>query len=58
MKRYCCNTHFVVREDAQLLYGFMMRERSLFRELIRNGVGPKLGLAILSGIESNEFVES
>ncbi|MCB1663060.1 MAG: Holliday junction branch migration protein RuvA [Pseudomonadales bacterium] len=52
------HTHFVVREDAQLLYGFYdVRERSLFRELIKiNGVGPKLGLAILSGIESNEFV--
>ncbi|MCF7982013.1 MAG: Holliday junction branch migration protein RuvA [Pseudomonadales bacterium] len=52
------HTHFVVREDAQLLYGFYdVQERSLFRALIKiNGVGPKLGLAILSGIESNEFV--
>lgn len=51
-------THFVVREDAQLLYGFYdARERALFRALIKiNGVGPKLGLAILSGIETNEFV--
>lgn len=51
-------THFVVREDAQLLYGFYdIQERSLFRALIKiNGVGPKLGLAILSGIESREFV--
>ena len=53
-------THFVVREDAQLLYGFGdVRERSLFRTLIKvNGVGPKLGLTILSGIEANDFVRS
>lgn len=51
-------THFVVREDAQLLYGFYeARERELFRAVIRiNGVGPKLGLAILSGIEAADFV--
>ncbi len=51
-------THFVVREDAQLLYGFHDKhERSLFRALIKiNGVGPKLGLTILSGIDSAEFV--
>ena len=44
-------THFVVREDAQLLYGFNNKqERTLFKELIKtNGVGPKLALAILSG---------
>ena len=52
------HTHFVVREDAQLLYGFAnQRERSLFRTLIKvNGVGPKLGLTILSGIETDDFV--
>jgi len=51
-------THFVVREDAQLLYGFYEpRERELFRAVIKiNGVGPKLGLAILSGIEASDFV--
>lgn len=51
-------THFVVREDAQLLYGFYQKqERSLFRALIRvNGVGPKLALTILSGIEPDRFV--
>lgn len=45
-------THFVVREDAQQLYGFASRsERDLFRELIRiNGVGPKLALNVISGI--------
>lgn len=51
-------THFVVREDAQLLYGFAdTRERALFRTLIRvNGVGPRMALAILSGMDSDEFV--
>lgn len=52
------HTHFVVREDAQLLYGFAeLQERRLFRALIKvNGVGPKLALTILSGIETDEFV--
>ncbi|MDG1732622.1 MAG: Holliday junction branch migration protein RuvA [Thalassotalea sp.] len=51
-------THFVVREDAQLLYGFAnTTERKLFRLLIKvNGVGPKLGLAILSNMSSSQFV--
>ncbi len=51
-------THFVVREDAQLLYGFnSVKERALFREVIKaNGVGPKLGLAILSGMTAAQFV--
>ncbi|MCC5809212.1 MAG: Holliday junction branch migration protein RuvA [Ectothiorhodospiraceae bacterium] len=45
-------THLVVKEDAHNLYGFLTRlERSLFRSLIRvNGVGPKLGLTLLSGM--------
>ena len=53
-------THFVVREDAQLLYGFADRgERSLFRALIKvNGVGPKLALTILSGIDTESFVRA
>lgn len=52
------HTHFVVREDAQLLYGFIEeQERGLFRILIRiNGVGPKLALAMLSGMEVGEIV--
>ncbi|MCE2596703.1 Holliday junction branch migration protein RuvA [Motilimonas cestriensis] len=52
-------THFVVREDAQLLYGFTDKlERAMFRELIKvNGVGPKLALAILSGMTANQFVQ-
>jgi Holliday junction DNA helicase RuvA len=51
-------THFVVREDAQLLYGFIdEQDRSLFRQLIKvSGVGPKLGLTILSGMDSSSFV--
>lgn len=52
------HTHLVVREDAHLLFGFAtLEERTLFRELIKvNGVGPKLALAILSGIEADAFV--
>lgn len=52
-------THFVVREDAQMLYGFYeLRERDLFRALIKvNGVGPKLALAILSGMDVNSFIQ-
>jgi Holliday junction DNA helicase RuvA len=51
-------THFVEREDAQLLYGFLHeRDRALFRHLIKvNGVGPKMGLAILSGMDTDSFV--
>lgn len=50
-------THLVVRDDAHLLYAFASeKERGLFRNLIRvNGVGAKLGLAILSGIEAESF---
>ena len=50
-------THFVVREDAQLLYGFANQsERQLFRTLIKiNGVGAKLALAILSGMDAAAF---
>lgn len=52
------HTHLVVREDAQLLYGFAsLAERSLFRTLIKiNGVGAKLALTILSGMNANEFI--
>ena len=51
------HTHFVVREDAQQLFGFSKLEgRSLFRNLIKvNGVGPKMALAILSAMTANEF---
>lgn len=52
-------THFVVREDAQLLFGFADRhERALFRELIKaNGVGPKMALTIMSGMSASQFVQ-
>ena len=51
-------THFVVRDDAQLLYGFAdTKERSLFRTLIRvNGIGPRMALTLMSGMDSDEFV--
>lgn len=51
-------THLVVREDAQQLFGFAEeRERSLFRSLLRvNGIGARLALTILSGIEADVFV--
>ncbi|MBT8127367.1 MAG: Holliday junction branch migration protein RuvA [Gammaproteobacteria bacterium] len=54
------HTHLVVREDAQLLYAFYSTaERRLFRDLIRiNGVGPKLGLTILSGISAADFARA
>lgn len=49
--------HQVIREDAHLLYGFATaQEKTLFRELIRiTGVGPKLALAVLSGISADRF---
>lgn len=52
-------THFVVREDAQVLYGFLQeRERRLFRTLIKvNGIGPKAALSILSGITFDDFIQ-
>jgi Holliday junction DNA helicase RuvA len=52
------HTHFAVREDAQQLFGFWTREeRELFRTLVKvSGVGPKLALAILSGMDADEFV--
>lgn len=54
------HTHLVVREDAQLLYGFIgKRDRDFFRELIRlNGVGPKLALALMSSLEVDELVRA
>ena len=50
-------THMVVREDAQLLYGFSsLAQRAMFRELIKvSGVGAKMGIAILSGLSAEEF---
>ena len=50
-------THLVVREDAQLLYGFAREaERRLFRVLLKvSGVGPRMALAILSGMAADDF---
>src|ERR1700735_4782157 len=51
-------THFVVREDAHLLFGFVTAaERDLFRLLVQHvtGVGPKLALAVLSGMSVSQF---
>jgi Holliday junction DNA helicase RuvA len=52
--------HHVVREDAQILYGFDAEsERYIFRELIKiSGVGPKLALTILSGVDPATFVHA
>ncbi|KGE77194.1 Holliday junction branch migration protein RuvA, partial [Halomonas salina] len=52
------HTHLTVRDDAHLLYGFAReQERALFRALIKvNGVGPKLALAILSGMDEDAFI--
>lgn len=59
-KQLILHTHFVVREDAQLLYGFYdAKDKSMFRALIRvNGVGPKMALAILSGMAADAFART
>ena len=51
-------THLVVREDAHILFGFATdRERRMFRELLKiTGVGPKLALSLLSGINVDELL--
>ena len=53
-------THHAVREDAHTLYGFVTeRDRELFRHLIRvSGVGPKLALTILSGMDGDSFARA
>ncbi|PID45942.1 MAG: Holliday junction branch migration protein RuvA [Proteobacteria bacterium] len=53
------HTHLIVREDAQVLYAFSsVNERELFRTLLKvNGVGPKMALAIVSGMTVGEFAE-
>ena len=53
-------THMVVREDAQLLYGFGSdAERATFRTLLKvSGVGPKVALAVLSGMSVNDLAEA
>jgi Holliday junction DNA helicase RuvA len=53
-------THFVVREDAQLLYGFATAgEREAFRQLIKiAGVGPRTALSVLSGMSVTELAQA
>ena len=53
-------THFVVREDAQLLYGFLAQgDRESFRILIKiSGVGPKLAIGILSGLSGDDLARA
>ena len=53
-------THFVVREDAQLLYGFATApERDAFRQLIKvTGVGPRMALGVLSGLGVQELAQA
>jgi Holliday junction DNA helicase RuvA len=53
-------THLVIREDAHVLYGFGTEdERRLFRSLIKvSGVGPKIALALLSGLSVEAFAQS
>jgi len=53
-------THFVVREDAQILYGFgSPEERAAFRQLIKiSGVGPRMALGVLSGMSVSELAQA
>jgi len=50
-------THLAVREDAQMLYGFLREgDRALFRSLLKvSGVGARMALAILSGMDAQHF---
>jgi Holliday junction DNA helicase RuvA len=53
-------THFVVREDAQILFGFgSALERATFRQLIKiSGVGPRMALGVLSGLSADELARA
>jgi Holliday junction DNA helicase RuvA len=53
-------THFIVREDAQILFGFLTHdERQTFRQLIKiTGVGPRLALSLLSGLSVGELAQA
>ena len=53
-------THFVVREDAQALFGFLTHEeRATFRQLVKiSGVGPRMALSILSGLSVGELAQA
>ena len=59
-ERVALLTHFVVREDAQILYGFASApEREAFRQLIRiSGVGPRTALSVLSGMSVAELAQA
>lgn len=59
-ERVALHTHMVVREDAQLLYGFGSEaERASFRQLIKiTGVGPKMALAVLSGLSAADLAQA
>lgn len=52
--------HFVIREDAHLLFGFLTEdERSFFRQLLKvNGVGTRLALAVLSAMTRDQFMDA
>lgn len=56
----CLQTHLLVREDQQTLYGFSTeRERRLFRDLLKvNGIGAKIALGVLSGMTADAFVRA
>jgi len=58
-ERVTLYTHLVVREDAHLLYGFSREsQRQLFRSLLKvNGVGPRVALAVLSGLSEQELLQ-
>ncbi|MBC7444651.1 MAG: Holliday junction branch migration protein RuvA [Polaromonas sp.] len=53
-------THFIVREDAQLLYGFgSLAERAAFRLLIKiTGIGPRMALSVLSGLSVADLAQA
>ena len=53
-------THFIVREDAQILFGFLTHdERQTFRQLIKiTGVGPRMALSLLSGLSVAELAQA
>jgi Holliday junction DNA helicase RuvA len=59
-ERVCLHTHYQVREDAHLLFGFLdLEELQLFRLLLSiSGVGPKLAIAVLSGLKVGQIQEA
>ena len=59
-ERVTLHTQFIVREDAQLLYGFASeRERATFRQLLKvNGIGAKSALGILSGLSVDDLAQA